>query len=91
MLTNDQMKPDRFAKWAEYRRMVRNIDATLAMGGEVVLCTHTRQTRYTAKCAGMFKANKSGAYVQRGKSWDFIGWTAIHHFRPVEQQMKRRA
>ena len=77
MLTNDQMKPNRFAKWAKARAKVAAIKAHLKADGRVVLGTCTKAWVFTAKHADMFKATKSGAYVQHGKGWDCIDFSAI--------------
>jgi hypothetical protein len=70
--TNDQMKANRFANWHANRVLVSKINAALEAGKIVQLTTYTHASRYTKKHIGMFKATKSGAYVQRGKKWDCI-------------------
>lgn len=69
-MTNDQMKAGRFARFQAAKRKVSWIVGHLEAGRTVQLTTYTRAVRYTRKHVGMFKATKSGAYVQRGKSWD---------------------
>lgn len=76
-LTNDQMKPNRFARWAKARARVAKIKSHLSAGGRVVVGTMTKATVYSAKHVDMFKATKSGAYVQRGKGWDCIDFCAV--------------
>lgn len=68
MLTNEQMKKGRFQKWADARRMLRQIQETLQSGGVVQVTTRTRSTLYQKKHSGMFSARKDGVYVQSGKS-----------------------
>lgn len=69
MLTNEQMTPNRFGRWASARKRVAWIQARLAEGRTVYVCTMTRQTAYTSKHADWFKATKSGAYVRQGKGY----------------------
>lgn len=71
-MTNDEMKANRFLRWHNSRRKVAFIQKHLAAGHTVCLTTHTKQVRYTAKHAEMFRATKTGAFVQRGKAWDCI-------------------
>lgn len=80
MLTNDQMKAGRYAKWARARKKVAWINEQLKAGKTVQLTTYTRATRYTAKHAAMFKATRTGAYVQRGKAWDCIDGCDLRAF-----------
>lgn len=68
-MTNAQMTAGRFLRLHNSRRKVAFILAHLAAGHMVQITTYTKATRYTAKHAGMFKATKSGAYVQSGKNW----------------------
>jgi len=76
-LTNDKMTPNRFGQWAGARRRVAWIIANLEAGKEVWIGTQTRQTKYTRKHIDMFKATRSGAYVQSGKSWLCIDFCRI--------------
>ena len=80
MLTNDQMIAGRFARWAEARKKIAWIKEHLAAGHTVQLTTYTKCTRYKAKHMDMFKATKSGAYVQRGTAWDCIDGCDIRAF-----------
>ncbi len=68
-MTNAEMKQGRYARLALARKKLTFINAALARGESVYLSTYTRNTRYTAKHAGMFKATKTGLYVQSGKGW----------------------
>lgn len=85
MLSNDQMKADRYGRWARSRALVRKIESTLASGGMVMIATYTQAKQYDKRHAGMFKATKSGAFVQRGKSWDCIDYCGIR-FAQVKEQ-----
>lgn len=82
-MTNEQMKANRFANWANYRKMIRNIRATLEAGGIVQIPTYTRCTNYDKRHVDMFKATKTGAWVQRGKSWDCLNFCKIIHRKAV--------
>jgi hypothetical protein len=77
MLTNEQMIPNRVKRFADARRRIRFITDQLALGRTVMLCTHLKVTQYTKKHIGMFRATKTGAYVQRGKSWDCIDYVSV--------------
>lgn len=69
-MTNAEMIKGRYLRWHNARSKVAWVKAHLAAGRTVCLTTHTKQVRYTHKHADMFKASKTGAYVQRGKAWD---------------------
>jgi hypothetical protein len=76
-MTNEQMKANRFARWANARAKIAFILSNLNSGHKVAVCTQTRAVVYSAKHVEMFKATKSGAYVQRGKGWDCIDFCGI--------------
>lgn len=77
MMTNEQMKAGRFAKWARCRMIFAAIKKHLAAGGRVQVTTYTRSTVYTAKHAAMFSSDKTGVYVQAGKAKVDISLTSI--------------
>ncbi len=77
VLSNDQMKANRYGRWAVARKLIRHIVTNLEAGNDVYLCTYTKATRYQRKHAAMFKANRNGAWVQRGKSWVCINFTPV--------------
>lgn len=68
-MTNEQMKPNRFGRWYEARKKLNAIVKALNSGHTVMLSTYAKHTQYTKKHIGMFKATKSGLYVQQGKNW----------------------
>ena len=73
MLTNDQMKPGRFAKLARGRRLYRQMVATWDRGGFVRIGTATRYSDLRAKHREMVKLAPTGSlFMQRGKRWDCI-------------------
>jgi hypothetical protein len=76
-MTNDQMIANRFARWHRARRMIGFIKNNLSAGHEVHVVTNLRRTVYKAKHIEMFKATKTGAYVQSGKRWVCIDYTTI--------------
>lgn len=69
-MTNEQMKPNRFGRWAANRKLYRRIMDTLNSGGIVTIATYTRAAHYDRRHANMFKVTRTGVFVQRGKSWD---------------------
>lgn len=78
MLDNCQMNANRFGKWAHSRRMIATIQNALLANRAVTVSTHLRATRFNKPThATMFKATKSGAYMQRGKHWDCIDYCSI--------------
>lgn len=80
-LANSQMRPGRFLRWHHARQRVAWIKAQLAAGRVVLMTTYTRQWRFRQGHEAMFRATKSGAYVQRGKAWDCIDGTDIRNDR----------
>jgi hypothetical protein len=72
MLSNEQMKENRYGRWAKARKLYGKIQATFAAGGIVTVATATRATHYNAKHSEMFRVTRTGVYIQRGKSWDCI-------------------
>jgi hypothetical protein len=72
MLTNDEMIEGRFLRWHKARVKVAWIKGHLEAGHIVDICTATRVTRCKPKHIDMFKATKTGAYMQAGKRWDCI-------------------
>lgn len=69
MLTNTQMTKGRFLRLYHATRKVRWIGEQFAKGNTVYVSTYTKVTKYTAKHADMFKATKTGLYVQHGNHW----------------------
>lgn len=76
-MTNEQMKKGRFAKWAKAKKRLAWVQAQFAAGNDVMIATQTRGTVYKAKHAEMFKATKSGFYVQSGKGYVCLDFTKI--------------
>jgi hypothetical protein len=76
-ITNAQMKPNRYARWAEARKRLAFIQNALRAGRRVTLGTYLRATTYDARHLGMFTADRGGCYVQRGKHRDEISGCAI--------------
>lgn len=67
MLSNADMKANRYYRWAEARRKHREIVQHLHNGGKVIIPTYTRATLHKREHAEMFKATKAGLCVQRGR------------------------
>ena len=78
-MTNDEMKAGRFLRWHKARVKVAKIQAALRAGYQVNIHTATRVTVYKPGKGfeDMFKANRTGAYVQHGKRWDCIDFCGI--------------
>jgi len=77
-MTNNQMKSGRFLRWHEARRKIEWIVAMLEAGTMVQLTTYGHAMRYTRKHTEMFKATRSGAYVQSGYQWVCIDGCQIN-------------
>lgn len=80
-MTNEEMVAGRFFKWANYRKMISSIQATLAADGVIQIVGYGRVIECDKRHAGMFKATKSGAFIQRGKKWDCLNFSKIVHYR----------
>lgn len=76
-MTNEAMKPGRFLRLHTAQQKARQIAAHLAAGGRVMVATYTKATFYDQRHAAMFRATRSGLFVQRGKAWDCIDYCAI--------------
>ncbi len=65
----------------------------LREGGVVQVTTYTKSTLYEPKHLGLFRAPGSrgiGAYVRRGKSWDYLsplGGISVRFGRIVERAL----
>jgi hypothetical protein len=68
-MTNDQMKANRFANFARYRKFVAKVRAAIEAGHKVNIQAGWTVMPFTKKNAECLKATKSGVFVQRGKSW----------------------
>jgi hypothetical protein len=69
MMTNNEMKSERFLQWHRCRLIVSQIKSHLHNGGTVYIGTNTKCTKFSKKHEGMFKATRGGAYFQSGKKW----------------------
>jgi hypothetical protein len=82
MITNEQMRANRYGKWAQSRKLVKDIQDTLNAGGIVVMATYTKATQFDSRHVDMFKATKTGAYVQkRNGKWDCIDYCGFRFAR----------
>ncbi len=68
MLSNEQMKKDRFLLWHRARKQYAFIMNTLASGKRIMVCSATKPKIYDSRHVDMFKCGKTACYVQRGKS-----------------------
>jgi hypothetical protein len=68
-MTNDEMTPNRFGRWAYARQTHARIMDTFAKGGIVILCSYTKPIQYDARYVHLFEVRKSGLYVKQGKRW----------------------
>lgn len=76
-MNNADMKAGRYLRWHKARVKVAAIKAALASGAVVMIATYTKATQYDKRHGEMFKATRSGAWVQRGKHWDCIDGAGI--------------
>ena len=93
MLTNDQMKPNRFAKLALGRKLYRRMQEAWDSGGFVRVGTATRYSDYYARHREMIKLGKSGSiYAQcRGKHWDCLDFCSFWFGTLPEKRKLRKA
>lgn len=80
-MTNSQMIANRFLRWHKARRGLAAILETLRTGGVVQIVTYLRITKCDARHVPMFKAARTGLYIQRGKRWVCIDYCKIVHRR----------
>lgn len=76
--------PNRYGRWATARRLINTIVNHLETGGVVVISGYYKGTQYDLRHAGMFKATRTGAYVQRGNQWDCIDYSSVKYYRQAE-------
>ena len=81
-MTNEQMKPNRYGKWHQAKQLVTRIQTTLNAGGYVVMATYTKATQYDRRHVNMFKATRTGAYVQSGQKWICIDGCSFRFATP---------
>ena len=82
MLTNEQMKPGRYGRWAESKKLVNKIQDTLSRGGYVVMATHTKARQYDRRHVDMFKATPTGAYVLNRTKLECINYCGFRFATP---------
>jgi len=81
MLTNDQMKANRFLKLAKGRKLYARMNETWNKGGIVTIGTCTRGYEIKAKARELVILGKSGSlYLQKGKSRDCIDFCSFGFF-----------
>lgn len=71
-MTNSQMKSNRFADFAKYRRFVAKIVDAVNKGHTVKIQAGFVTLPLKAKNIECLKAMKNGVFVQRGKAWTCI-------------------
>ena len=76
-MNNSEMKANRFARWAYYRALERQIREQFEAGRYVVASTYLRRIKLTAKNNGNLKATRNGLWIQNGKSWQDISLCTI--------------
>jgi len=69
-MTNEQMTANRFRNWAIARKKLAKIVEALNAGKKITVSTHTRATRFDKRHVDMFKATRTGLYIQSGKRWE---------------------
>ena len=68
-LSNQQMKSNRFGAWAKARKKLNWMNEQWDKGMTVCLDTSLKVYRTSRKHKDMFKATKTGLYMQVGKKW----------------------
>jgi hypothetical protein len=76
MLTNAQMKPNRYARWAKARKKYNAIISNVTAGRTVVIANHMRAYEVTSKNVSLITHNKTGVYL-KGQCIDFCSITVF--------------
>jgi hypothetical protein len=79
-MTNDEMKPNRYGRWAQARKKIAFIKGHLEQNHTVEIATALRVYRLKKKHIEMVKATRTGAFVQSGSKWFCIDYTSIRAF-----------
>ncbi|MEM8801096.1 MAG: hypothetical protein AAGF55_01025 [Pseudomonadota bacterium] len=78
MLTNDQMKPQRFAKLAKGRKLMARMAECWDRGGFVRVGTSLNYTDYKPKHRDLIEMGRSGSiYARRGKRADCLDFCSF--------------
>jgi hypothetical protein len=75
MLANAKMKANRYAKWANARKLYAEIIEHISNGGRVYVASYTKPKIY--RNASQFKCGRDSVYVARGKNWDSLIFSPI--------------
>ena len=79
MLTNAQMKRNRFLRLHTGRALIARINAEFDAGNPVAIATYTRTTWFTPKHRDFFRMDSEGNIrVRFGKRWDVANPSVIH-------------
>ena len=78
MLTNEQMKANRFLVWHKARKQYASIMQALKAGKRIMTASTTRPVIYDARHVDMFRCGKTACYVRRGRNnWDSLEFTKL--------------
>jgi len=81
MLSNADMKPNRYAKWARSKKIYIFMTEYLGVGGSSYIHTAYRTT--VIRNPADLKYDRCGVYVRRGKHWDDISYCEISRDVPI--------
>ena len=80
MLTNQDMKADRFARWHRARQRAAEIKTALLAGRIVQVTTYTKCWRYKRSHADLFVGRWNGLYVRHGRELLNIDYCDVRFF-----------
>lgn len=69
MIKNSDMKANRYANWAKWRKLYFAIIAQLDKGNDVISSTAWKHTKITPEHKEFIKATPTGLYIKHGKKW----------------------
>jgi hypothetical protein len=82
MITNEQMKPNRYGRWAQSRRLMAKIEDTFAKDGVVTVATAYHAWHYDKRHADMFRGLKDEKGTARqGVGLYFTVRVQVHSLR----------
>lgn len=79
MITNQEMKENRYRIAMLNKRLYNGIAEEIANGLAIQVTTYGKSFVYTK--LEQFKLGKTGVYAQRGKSWDCINYAKVRSIR----------
>lgn len=83
MLRNDQMRENKYGRWALAKKLYYRIQDTFQARGIVTVATCTQAQHYDARHRFLFTYDMTGVYVQRGKHKECISLCGFRFTLPA--------